>query len=115
MISDVWDIIFGFLEYKKSVLYLKNTSKNCYIAFMNHLKSSKTTYARSLLFHIPLNTCMCCDNVFYKTNTILYTEYYPPRMIVYCDSQECFFIALKTFLKDMKKTNIPFLKNKTAL
>ena len=109
MISDVWDIIFGFLEDKKSVLHVKNTSKNCYIAFMNHLKSSETAYTRSTF--IPMNACMCCDKVFYKTNTIVYTEYHPPRMIVYCDSQECFFRALKTFLKDMIQENkYPFFE-----
>mgnify|MGYP001190954440 CR=1 FL=1 len=114
MIFDVWDIIFGFLEDKKSVLQLKNTSKNCYIGFMNHMKYSETAYARSTF--IPINTCMCCDNVFYKTNTIVYTEYHPPRMIVYCESQECFFRALKTFLKDMMRENkYPFFEKQNNI
>ena len=75
MIFDVWDNIFGFLEDKKSVLQLKNTSKSCYIGFINHTKSAKKAYARSTF--IPLNTCMCCDKVFLETNTMVYTEYHP--------------------------------------
>ncbi len=80
---------------------------------MNRIKHTKSTYAKSTF--IPINRCMCCDKVCYKTNTIVYAECHPRRMVVYCNSQECFLSALKTFLTDMIKENkYPFFERRSS-
>ena len=97
--NDVWPIVFSFIKDKKTGLGLKNTCKDSYIGFIDYVKTTEKTIPRCTF--IKINECMLCGKVTDDVNTIVYNEYYPRRMILYCSKWTCFCSALKTYLKDM--------------
>ena len=111
IIEDVWYTVFIYIQETKDALSLKNVCKRANDGFYLYVKSSTKTYPRRTF--IKFNTCMKCDEKMNKINSIVYPDFYPPRISYYCNKFSCFSSILNTFCSCMENENTyPFIEEK---